>query len=195
MNSEQRRFQTLTQPFLDRLFSAARRQLDSRQQAEDVVQEAYLKAWRSFTSLEDETRVYAWLYAIMRRELADHYRRRGRRNALVSITSLEAAAAQLLQAEGDDPLQDTLAALGNERMAHLMHLMPAAFAEALELHDVEGFSYREIADITQVPLGTVMSRISRARRLLAGLIHQYRNTSDQALRQGLGGSPEQEMER
>lgn len=195
MTPEQRHFQALTLPFLDRLFSAAQQQLGSRQQAEDLVQETYLNAWRAFTSLEDEARVYPWLYCIMRRELADYYRRRGRRNALVSITSLEAAATELLQADGTDPLEHTLAALGNERMAHLMRLMPEVFAEALVLHDVEGFAYREIADITKAPIGTVMSRISRARRLLAGLVHQYRDTSDQALRQSVDGLEHKEVGR
>lgn len=195
MTPEQRHFQALTLPFLDRLFSAARRRLGSRELAEDLVQETYLKGWQAFASLEDEARVYAWLYSIMRRELADDYRRRGRRNALVSITSLEAAATELLAAEGADPLERTLTALGNERMAHLMRLMPEAFAEALVLHDVEGFAYREIADITEAPMGTVMSRISRARRLLAGLVHQYRNTSDQALRQSVVGMEHKEVGR
>lgn len=180
----------MTLPFLDRLFSAARRHLGSRELAEDLVQETYLKAWRAFASLEDEAHVYTWLYAIMRRELADYYRHHGRRNALVSITGLEAAAAEvaeLLQAEGASPLECAMADLGNERMAHLMAMLPEDFAEALVLHDVEGFAYREIADLTGVPIGTVMSRISRARRLLAGLVHQHRNTSDQALRRSAGG--------
>lgn len=183
MTDEQRHFQALTLPFLDRLFSVARRQLQSRELAEDLVQETYLKAWRAFASLNDELRVYGWLYRIMRSELADYYRRCERRVALVPITDLEAAASELLQAEGADPLARTLAAFSNERMVHLMALMPAEFSEVLVLHDVEGFAYREIADITGAPIGTVMSRISRARRLLAGLIYRHRNTSDQALRQ------------
>lgn len=191
MTSEQRRFQALTLPFLDRLLNAAWRRLGSRELAEDLVQETYLKAWRAFTSLEDELRVYAWLHRIMRRELADHYRRYKRRSTLIPITDLEDSAMELMQADNADPLERTVAALGNERMACLLALLPDEFAEALVLHDVEGFAYREIAAITQAPMGTVMSRISRARRLLAGLIHQHRDSSDQALRQSVAAVPNQ----
>lgn len=188
MKNRQRHFQALTLPLLDRLLNAARRRLGSRELAEDLVQETYLKAWKAFASLDDELRVYAWLYRIMRRELADHYRSSVRRSALVPITDLEASAIELIEAEGADPFERTVAALGNERMAHLLALMPEEFSEAVTLHDVEGFAYREIAEITEAPMGTVMSRISRGRRLLAGLVHHHRNTSDHALQQATQGT-------
>lgn len=169
-------------PHIDRLLSAARRHLGSRELAEDLVQETYLKAWRNFASLDDELRVYPWLYRIMRRELADHYRSLARRRALMPIIDLEMVAIESIQAEDADPFEKTLTMLDGERLNYLFALMPDEFAEVLALRDIEGFSYREIADITSVPIGTVMSRISRARRLLAGLVLQYEDTNDRVLK-------------
>ncbi|MDA3920120.1 MAG: sigma-70 family RNA polymerase sigma factor [Salinisphaera sp.] len=191
MNTQQQRFQALTLPYLDRLVSAARRHLSSHELAEDLVQDTYLKAWRAFASLDDELRVYPWLYRIMRRELADYYRTRARRSALMPIVDLGNSALEAIQAEGADPFEHVLDSMSGTRMAYVLALMPDEFAEALTLHDVEGFAYREIAQLTDAPIGTVMSRISRARRVLAGLLLKHQDTSDIALKRAAGQGSDQ----
>lgn len=162
-------FEALTWPHLDRLLAAAQRLVSAADLAEDLVQDTYIKAWQNFGTLKDVDKVYGWLYRIMRREVADHYRQHDRRQALLPIVNLDADYESVLGNSRDEPFEQLSRQLAQQRLTEMLQRLPDEFAEALILHDMEGFKYREIAEITDTPLGTVMSRIHRARAMLVAL--------------------------
>ncbi len=168
-DQQRRRFQDLTLPYLDRLLAAARRQ-GAAEFAEDLVQDTYLRAWQAFDQLHEAGYVYSWLYRIMLNVLAEGRRRTQRRQVLLPITDLENGYEALVASPDPGPCEILQSRLERASVHAALAKLPDEFAEALALHDIEGFQYRDIAAITGVPIGTVMSRISRGRRLLAALL-------------------------
>ncbi|MDA8349130.1 MAG: RNA polymerase sigma factor [Pseudomonadota bacterium] len=162
-------FEALTLPHLDRLLAAARILVGSVELAEDLVQEAYIKAWEGFESLTDVERVYGWLYRIMKHEVADYYRKYQRRQALHPVVPLEEHYEEAVGLD-DEPFEQLSRELEREEFARLLERLSPDFAEALLLHDLEGLKYREIAEILGVAPGTIMSRIHRARATLIGWV-------------------------
>ncbi len=177
--ASQARFEVLVQPHLGRLLRFAGRRLRNLADAEDVVQEACSRAWLAFADLRDETLVLPWLYRILRSSLSDHFEKHTRREQLAPTLGLESAGAAVHD-HGTGPLEDLIASASSERVHELLRMLPEEFALAIELHDLEGFRYADIARVTGVPLGTVMSRIYRGRKLLAALILMNENLSDLA---------------
>ncbi|MEP6778257.1 MAG: sigma-70 family RNA polymerase sigma factor [Gemmatimonadaceae bacterium] len=168
------RFNALVLPHLDRMLGFATRRTESTGDAEDAVQEACIRAWKAFADLRDENTARAWLYRILRSVLADAHEKHTRRQALVSITRIDDAHEELMTRDDDGVFSEVVARIDGEQLRSAFALIPQEFAVAVELHDIDGFKYHEIADIVGVPLGTVMSRISRGRRLLAATIHSNR---------------------
>jgi RNA polymerase sigma-70 factor (ECF subfamily) len=166
----QARFHALVLPHLDRLLGFARRRTDDASDAEDAVQDACIKAWLGFGDLRDEALVRPWLYRILRSVLSDAFEKTGRRRQLVSISRLEDTHEELVATEADFVFSEVAARLDGEALRAGLASIPEDFAAAVELHDIDGFKYAEIAEIVGAPIGTVMSRISRGRRLLAGAI-------------------------
>ena len=166
----QGRFNALVLPHLDRLLAFAVRRTDVVADAEDAVQEACIRAWKALDDLRDDTRVRAWLYRILRSVLAESEERTSRRRQLVSITRLEEAHEEAVAGDADALFDEIAARLSSEEVREALQQLPEDFAVAVELHDIDGFKYQEIADIVGVPIGTVMSRISRGRRLLGGAV-------------------------
>lgn len=164
------RFDALVVPHLDRLLAFAIRRSDSVADAEDAVQEAFVRAWLGFADLRDEALARPWIYRILRTVLSDFREKHGRRQQLVFITRLEDAHDELIGGERDALFAEVVARLDGEAIHRALRLIPEDFAAAVELHDIDGFKYAEIAEIVGVPIGTVMSRISRGRKLLAGAI-------------------------
>jgi RNA polymerase sigma-70 factor, ECF subfamily len=164
------RFDALVLPHLDRMLAFARRRADTPEDAEDVVQEACVRAWQSLGELRDAVRVRPWLYRILRTVLVDAYEKAGRRRRLVSFTRLEDAHEELVGGDVDALFDEVAGRLTSEAVHAALAELPEDFAAPLELHDIHGFKYHEIAEILGIPLGTVMSRISRGRRLLAGSV-------------------------
>ena len=164
------RFDALVLPHLDRLLAFARRRTDSMADAEDAVQEACIRAWIGFGDLRDDLKVRSWLYRILRTALSDAREKSGRRRNLVSITRLEQAHDDLLGGDENAVFSEVAARLSSEVVHMALAEIPEDFATAVELHDIDGFKYVEIADIVGVPIGTVMSRLARGRKLLAGAI-------------------------
>ncbi|MHB1586342.1 MAG: sigma-70 family RNA polymerase sigma factor [Acidiferrobacteraceae bacterium] len=164
-----RRFQDLTLPYLDRLLAAARRR-GAAELAEDLVQDTYLRAWQAFDQLHEAVHAYSWLYRIMLNLLAEDRRRAQRRQILLPITDLEKSYEALVASPDPGPCEILQSRLERASVQTALARLPDEFAEALTLHDIEGFKYRDISAITGVPIGTVMSRISRGRRLLAALL-------------------------
>src|SRR5918999_6462159 len=166
----QARFDALVLPHLDRLLAFAVRRTDARDDAEDALQEACVRAWLAFDDLRDPARVRGWLYKILRTVLSETQERKGRRQQLVSITRLESAHEELVGSDRDMLFDEVAARLSGEAVRAALAQLPEDFAVAVALHDIDGFKYHEIAEIVGVPIGTVMSRISRGRRLLAGAL-------------------------
>ena len=177
--ASQARFEILVQPHLGRLLRFAGRRLRNLADAEDVVQEACSRAWLAFADLRDETLILPWLYRILRSSLSDHFEKQTRREQLAPTLALESAGDEVHD-HGVGPLEELIAATSSERIHELLRMLPEEFALAIELHDLEGFRYAEIATVTGVPMGTVMSRIFRGRKLLAALILMNENLSDLA---------------
>lgn len=171
------RFDALVLPHLDRLLAFAARRTNVRADAEDAVQEACGRAWLGLDDLRDATKVRAWLYRILRGVLSETEERSARRRQLVSITRLEEAHDELVSSDSDLVFEQVAARLTSEEVHAALGQLPEDFAVVVELHDIDGFKYHEIAEIVGVPIGTVMSRISRGRRLLAGAVLASRTAS------------------
>src|SRR5437762_14189914 len=151
-------FETEAMPHLNDLFRTALRMTGERGRAEDVLQEVYLQAWRSFARFEPGTNCRAWLYKILF-HCVSHQRRRWLRFPLLKENEefLEANLAQ--PASVPEHLTDA-------RILHALDEMGSEFRSVVLLVDVEEFAYKEVADILAIPIGTVMSRLSRGRGLL-----------------------------
>ncbi|WP_411279907.1 RNA polymerase sigma factor [Gemmatimonas sp.] len=170
----QQRYEELVRPHLDRLLGFAARRTISFSDAEDAVQDMCVRAWSAFDELRDPARVRPWLFSILRTVLSDAFDRTSRRARLVPMSRLEDVHEQFVSTDTDVVFADVVARLDEEMLRLALDAIPEDFASAVELHDIEGFKYHEIADIVGVPIGTVMSRISRGRRLLAGVIMERR---------------------
>ena len=152
-------FESAALPHLNDLYRTAARVIGNRSEAEDLVQEAYLQAWKSFHRFELGTNCRAWLFKILF-HVIQHHRRKWYNSKLVQ--------------ESDDMLlQDTIPyepptpqQLSDEDVLAALERMPVLYREAVVLADVQEFSYKEVAATLSVPVGTVMSRLSRGRKLL-----------------------------
>ncbi|MGH9070264.1 MAG: sigma-70 family RNA polymerase sigma factor [Acidimicrobiales bacterium] len=165
--------------FLPALYSAAMRMTRNPADAEDLVQETFLKAYRAFGTFQEGTNLKAWLYRILTNTYINAYRARQRHPEPTDIEDveelymyrriggLEAAAA------GRSAEDEVLEHLTDETVKAAVESLPEQFRMAVLLADVEGFSYKEIAEITEVPIGTVMSRLHRGRRALQKALLEY----------------------
>ena len=150
------RFETEALPHLRSLYGTAYRMTRNAHDAEDLVQETFLRAYRAFDRYAAGTNIRAWLYTILHRARTDAFRRAARSPSTVELTG-----------EGPSvPAPQEALARGGEDIERALQALPEAFRSAVVLRDVEDFSYEEIARILAVPIGTVMSRIHRGRALL-----------------------------
>ena len=148
---------------LDGLYGVGMRLTGNPADAEDLVQETYLKAFRASNQFEPGTNLKAWLFTILHNTFLNTRRRAGRETIGVEADDLEQAPqAETVASPEEILLRKTLDA----DLQLALDAMPDAFRQAVWLRDVEEFSYAEIASMLHVPVGTVMSRISRGRRLL-----------------------------
>jgi RNA polymerase sigma-70 factor (ECF subfamily) len=160
----------------DALYGAALRMTRDRADAEDLLQETYLKAFRAYDRFEAGTNLRAWLFRILTNTYISTYRTRQREPQMTDVDDVEdlylyrRLAASGLSRSAEDAALDRLTA--PEVLAALEDL-PEQFRLAVLLSDVEQFSYKEIAEITDVPIGTVMSRIHRGRKLLQRALAPY----------------------
>jgi RNA polymerase sigma-70 factor (ECF subfamily) len=150
------RFETEALPHLRALYGTAYRMTRNAHDAEDLVQETFLRAYRGFDRFEPGTNIRAWLFTILHRARTDAFRRAGRSPQTVEMIDEGPAvpAPQEALASGAEDIERALAGL------------PEVFRMAVVLRDVEDLSYDEIAGVLGVPVGTVMSRIHRGRGLL-----------------------------
>ena len=167
---QQQHFEQLIRPWRDRLFGVALRTADTSVMAEDWVQETLLRAWRDFDSLSDNVAVYAWLLKILDHVIADDTRRDARRHQLAPVVSTEDFILLEQRSAAPGPFEQTLRQQTDEQMIAAIKSLPDEFCSVILLRDIEGLSYREVSEILDIPQGTVMSRLSRGRRLLITIL-------------------------
>jgi RNA polymerase sigma-70 factor (ECF subfamily) len=186
--ADQAQFAELAMEYMPSLYSAALRMTRNPADAEDLVQETFLKAYRAFGRFEEGTNLKAWLYKILTNTFINSYRAAKRRPEKADVEDVE--DLYLYHRLGDLQATGTGRSAEDEMFDHFtddevkqaIESLPEAFRIAVLLADVEGFSYKEIAEITEVPIGTVMSRIHRGRKALQKALLDY------AVARGLVGS-------
>ncbi len=172
------RFEVLAGEHLNGVYATALRLTRNRAAAEDLVQEAMLKAWRSFQTFQEGTNFRAWLYRILMNAHFDNHRRDSRAPEVVqeeiSDTYLytKARESQGLSEAGDPEVQ-VLDRLMDAEVRESLEALPAQFRAAVLLVDVQGFSYKEAAEILGIPEGTVMSRLFRGRHFLQSRLWEF----------------------
>jgi len=169
-------FEALALPHLDGLYAAALRLTKNPRDAEDLVQDAVLRAYRFFDKFERGTNIKAWLYKILTNTFINRYRRTAKERTIVEderdsvqdrLVSRDAAN------QAEDPERAYFDRLLSDDVLRAIDGIPIDFRMAVILADLQDFSYKEIADILEVPVGTVMSRLFRGRRLLQKQLAEY----------------------
>ncbi|HVH32417.1 MAG TPA: sigma-70 family RNA polymerase sigma factor [bacterium] len=176
---DRERFQALAEAHLNGLFGAALRLTRNRTRAEDLLQETFLRAWRSFHTFQPGTNARAWLYKILMNAYIDSYRKTTREPEVVDSDDVDEFYLYTKVQESEDfrragnPEEVVLARLMDADVKGALDSLPESFRQVVILSDIEGFSYQEIADILSIPIGTVMSRLHRGRRQLQVKLREY----------------------
>jgi RNA polymerase sigma-70 factor (ECF subfamily) len=177
--ADQATFADQAMEFMPSLYTAALRMTRNRADAEDLVQETYLKAYRAFDSFQQGTNLKAWLYRILTNTYINTYRAKKRRPEQSEIEEVEdlylyrrlgGLEAARTGRSAEDEVLDTLT---EGEIKDAIEALPEQFRMAVLLADVEGFSYKEIAEILDIPIGTVMSRLHRGRRALQKRLYEF----------------------
>ncbi len=181
-NNKQKEFEELTMPHIDALYNMALRYIFNKEEAEDLVQDTYLKAYRFFSTFQQGTNIKAWLFKILRNTFINKYRKTASVPGEVLFEDIDTLGTEQTAAqEGvSGKLTDTLATRCDEissfmddDIKHAIESLPVEYREVILLSDVEELSYKDISEIANVPVGTVKSRLNRGRKLLQKSLWEY----------------------
>ena len=173
METPEPSFAELAIEHLDTLYRGALRLTRDPDQAQDLVQDTYARALRYQASFKPGTNLKAWLFAIMRNLFWDRVKAGRGEVSLDQESEEDFGLYERLEDESAHPELDVLDRIAASEVVAAVDQLPPAYREVVMLVDVEGFAYKEAADILEVPIGTVMSRLHRARRKLQRLLYDY----------------------
>jgi len=171
-------FESLLQSVLDRAYGVACHLTRSRDEADDLIQETSLRAFRAFDQYQPGTNFRAWYMRILTNRFYESYRRRKRQPAMTSLDDAEPlylygrTRATGIQTEPEDPAASVIARMGEAQVAEAIHALPDEFRIVCTLYFIQDASYQEIADMVDCPVGTVRSRLHRGRRMLQKALWQ-----------------------
>jgi RNA polymerase sigma-70 factor, ECF subfamily len=175
LSERTQRFERVVLPHLDAAYNLARWITRNDHDAQDVVQEAALRAYRFFEGLRGEAK--PWLLAIVRNSCLSWLQV----NRPADLAGFDDRAPEAVAPEDDGPEAQAVRALDRRMLNEAIAALPAQFREVLVLRELEDLSYRDIARIADVPIGTVMSRLSRARRLLGESVRAVSNAAERGV--------------
>lgn len=171
-DEKRRNFEEVALPHLDAVYRVALRLSSDPAIADDLTQEAMLKAYRSWHQYKQGTNVRAWLITIMRNNFINEYRKQQKHPPALDITEIEDRTV-FENVQDVDPEGHFFSQIVDEEVLRAIDSLAEEFRETLVLSDVEGMAYSEIAEITAVPVGTVKSRLYRARQALQRKLYEY----------------------
>ncbi len=169
-------FEAAAIPYLDGLYNMAFRLTRNAEDAEDLIQETYLKAYKHYDKFEAGTNLKAWLFRIMKNTFINGYRKRQSQPPQSAFSEIEDSFESLVEANDGqvkNPEQEFLAKVLDEDVQLAIDALREDYRMVILLVDLEGFSYKEAASILEVPVGTVMSRLYRGRRMLEHVLLEY----------------------
>jgi RNA polymerase sigma-70 factor (ECF subfamily) len=177
--SAQEQFTTDAMQYAPQLFSTALRMTRNRSDAEDLVQETYIKGWRSFHTFQEGTNLRAWLFRIMTNTYINKYNAQKRKGTEVELDDVEelflykrlgSIDQSQLSSSAEDQMLDLFT---DDEVKNALESLPEDFRIPVLLSDVDGFSYKEIAEMLEIPMGTVMSRLHRGRKAMQKMLYEY----------------------
>ncbi len=170
-------FQGAAMPYLDSLYNTAYRMARNSEDAEDLVQETYLKAYKYYDKFQEGTNFKAWLFKILKNTFINSYRKKQQTPPESDFSEIEDSFERLVSDEVSSrtrsPEDEFLANVLDAEIQKALEALPSDFRVVVLLADIEGFTYKESAEILDVPVGTVMSRLYRGRRLLEAAMLKY----------------------
>jgi RNA polymerase sigma-70 factor (ECF subfamily) len=177
--SAKEQFTSDAMQYAPQLFSTALRMTRNRSDAEDLVQETYIKGWRSFHTFQEGTNLRAWLFRIMTNTYINKYNAQKRKGTEVELDDVEelflykrlgSIDQSQLSSSAEDQMLDLFT---DDEVKNALESLPEDFRIPVLLSDVDGFSYKEIAEMLEIPIGTVMSRLHRGRKAMQKMLYEY----------------------
>lgn len=172
-------FTTDAMQYAPQLFATALRMTRNRSDAEDLVQETFLKGWRAYESYQQGTNLRAWLFRIMTNTFINKYNSQQRKPQETELDEVEELflfrrMGAFDQSKMNQSAEDQMLELfTDDEVKNAIEELPETFRIPVLLSDVEGFSYKEIAEMLEVPIGTVMSRLHRGRKAMQKMLYEY----------------------
>ena len=177
--SEKEKFTADAMQYAPQLFSTALRMTRNRSDAEDLVQETYIKGWRSFHTFQEGTNLRAWLFRIMTNTYINKYNAQKRKGTEVELDDVEELflykrLGSIDQSQLSSSAEDQMLNLfTDDEVKNALESLPEDFRIPVLLSDVDGFAYKEIAEMLEIPIGTVMSRLHRGRKAMQKMLYEY----------------------
>jgi RNA polymerase sigma-70 factor (ECF subfamily) len=177
--SAKEQFTSDAMQYAPQLFSTALRMTRNRSDAEDLVQETYIKGWRSFHTFQEGTNLRAWLFRIMTNTYINKYNAKKRKGTEVELDDVEELflykrLGSIDQSQLSSSAEDQMLELfTDDEVKGALESLPEDFRIPVLLSDVDGFSYKEIGEMLEIPMGTVMSRLHRGRKAMQKMLYEY----------------------